>query len=128
MAGRIKIDIETKKGYSGLGDIASLAWLAEACRETDHPLVFHRLRNLELMTMFGLTADPEPGGVSLDEAYRRELADQCRRPRLDYIRELLGITEQPVRPKVTLSPEARAWAGDRVRELGGPLVLLFPQT
>ena len=128
MAGGIKIDIETNKGYSGLGDIVTLAWLAEACRETDHPLAFHRLRNFDLMAMFDLTVDPRPGGIALDEAYRRELADQCRRPRLDYIRDQMGIAERPAQPRIILPATAGAWADDQIFDLGGPPVLLFPQS
>ena len=125
----IKIDLESKKGYAGLGDICMLAWLADGCARAGRPLTFHRKRHLELMALFGLTVDPEPGGIRLDEAYARELADGCRRPRLDYIREFLGITAEPSRPTLRLAPQHRQWAADRVRELGGggPLVLLFPQ-
>lgn len=127
-ANPIKIDLETYKGYSGLGDIVMLSWLAEGCRRAGRPLVFHRKRDLELMDLFGLIADPEPGGIGLDEAYRREVADQCRRPRLDYVREFLNVTAPPVRPTPRIAPEHRGWAADRVRELGGPPVVLFPQT
>jgi ADP-heptose:LPS heptosyltransferase len=127
-ANPLKIDLETYKGYSGLGDIVMLSWLAEGCRRAGQPLVFHRKRDLELMNLFGLTADPEPGGVGLDEAYRREVADQCRRPRLDYVREFLDVTAPPARPTPRIGAEHRAWAADRARELGDPLVVLFPQT
>jgi Glycosyltransferase family 9 (heptosyltransferase) len=123
----IKIDLESEKGYAGLGDICVLAWLAEGCARAGQPLTFHRRRNLELMALFGLEVDPEPGGVRLDEAYGRELAEQCRRPRLDYIREFLGITAGPVQPTLRLADEHREWASRRVRKLGEPLVLLFPQ-
>ncbi len=89
-AAGIKIDLESGKGYAGLGDICTLAWLAEGCARAGQPLTFHRKRNPELMALFGLTVDPEPGGVRLDEVYERELADRCGRPRLDYIRDFLG--------------------------------------
>jgi hypothetical protein len=127
----IKIDLESGKAYVGLGDICMLAWLAEGCGRAGQPLTFHRTRNLDVTALFGLTVDPEPGGIRLDEAYDRELADQCRRPRLDYIREFLGITVEPVRPTLRLAPEHRQWASERARELvggNGPLVLIFPQT
>jgi hypothetical protein len=124
----IKIDLEIDKGYSGLGDICMLAWLAEGCGRVGQRLTFHRKRNLELMALFGLGVDPEPGGVRLDGVYRRELAEQCRRPRLEYVREFLGITAEPMRPTLRLAAEHRRWAAERVRELGEPLVLLFPQT
>src|SRR5687767_2597238 len=125
----MKIDLESGEGYAGLGDICMLAWLAEGCARAGQPLTFHRKRNLDVMALFGLTVDPQSGGVRLNEAYARELADRCRRPRLDYVRELLGIAAEPARPTLRLAPEHRQWAADRTRELGdGPLVLLFPQT
>jgi hypothetical protein len=124
----IKIDLENYKGYSGLGDIVTLAWLAEGCRRAGQTVTFHRKRNLELTVMFGLTVDPEPGGVGLDEPYRRELADRGRRPRLDYVREFLNVAAPPAPPQVHLPAGHRDWAAERVRELGGPPVLLFPQT
>jgi hypothetical protein len=124
----LKIDLEGHKGYAGLGDIVMLAWLAEGCRRAGERVTFHRTRNLELMELFGLSVDPEPGGVGLDEAYARELADRCRRPRLDYVREHLGVTAPPARPPLRLTPDHRGWADERVRELGEPLVVLFPQT
>jgi hypothetical protein len=126
--GPLKIDLENYKGYSGLGDIVMLAWLAEGCRRAGQPVRFHRTRNLDLMEMFGLTIDPEPGGVGLDEPYRWELADRCRRPRLNYVREFLNVTAPPARPELRLPAEHRGWAADRARELGEPLVVLFPQT
>jgi len=59
----IKIDLEGGKGYVGLGDLVMLAWLAEGCRLAGQSITFHRTRNPELMSLFGLTVDPEPGGV-----------------------------------------------------------------
>ena len=126
--GVLKIDIESGKAYSGLGDIAMLAWLAEGCRRAGRAVAFHRLRNRELADVLGLPVDPEPGGVLLDPAYKAEVADRCRRPRLDYIREFLNIPEEPARPAVRIPDADRAWAAERANELGDPLVLLFPQT
>jgi hypothetical protein len=126
-ANSITIDLESTKAYSGLGDIVMLAWLAEGCRRTGKRVAAHRTRNLDLMELFGLEADPGPG-VPLDRAYERELADRCRRPRLDYIRDYLDIVEPPARPTARIADDDRTWAADRLRELGGPPVLLFPQT
>lgn len=127
-ANSITIDLEGGKGYAGLGDIVMLAWLAEGCRRAGQSVAFHRTRNPDLLALFELAVHPVPGGVKLDEAYQAELADRCRRPRLDYIRDFLGVTAEPVRPPVRIPEEHRAWAADRVGELGGPPVLLFPQT
>ena len=124
----LKIDLEAGTGYAGLGDIVTLAWLAAGCARAGRPLAFHRTRNLDLMAVCGLAVDPEPGGVRLDGAYAAELADRCRRPRLDYIREFLGVTARPEQPTLTIADADRAWAAERVAEFGGPPVLLFPQT
>jgi hypothetical protein len=127
-ANPIKIDLESTKAYAGLGDIVMLSWLAEGCRKAGRRFTVHRTRNLDLAGLFGLEADPAPGGVQLDDAYRKELAERCRKPRLDYIRDFLNLTEEPLRPTARIGSEDRAWATERLRELGEPPVLLFPQT
>ena len=124
----LKIDLEGGKGYTGLGDLVMLAWLAEGCRRVGQPIRFHRTRHLDLTSVLGLAVDPEPGGVPLDRAYEAELADRGRRPRLDYVRDQLGITAVPARPALSLAAGDRAWAAASAREYGCPLVLLFPQT
>jgi hypothetical protein len=124
----VKIDIETCKGYAGLGDIVMLAWLAEGCRRAGQGFTAYRTRDLELAALFGLPVTAEPGGVGLDEAYRAEIADRGRRPRLDYVREFLGITAPPARPPARVADADRAWADEQVRGLGGRPVVLFPQT
>jgi hypothetical protein len=123
----VKIDLERAQYYRGLGDIAMLAWLAEGAEAGGTPLVFYRTRDLELMRLLGLRVDSEPGGVCLDEVFATEVQDGCRRPRLDYIRDFLGLTTPLVRPRLRLAPEDEEWAGRRAAELGSPLVLLFPQ-
>lgn len=124
----IKIDLEGGTGYVGLGDLVMLAWLAEGSRRAGQSVAFHRTRSQELLDLLPLTIDPVPGGTRLDEAYQAEIADQCKRPRLDYIREFLGVTAGPIRPTVQIPDDHRAWAAERVHELGGPPVLIFPQT
>jgi hypothetical protein len=123
----MKIDLERAQYYRGLGDIAMLAWLAAGAEVADTPLVFHRTRDLELMQLLGLRVDSEPGGLCLDEVFAAEVRDGCRRPRLAYIREFLGVSAPPSRPRLRLAPEDEAWADRTVAELGSPLVLLFPQ-
>lgn len=124
----IKIDLESGLAYTGLGDLVMVSWLATGRRERDPPLVVHRLRNLDLAALVGLSVDPHPGGLSLAPAFEQELADRGRRPRLDYIRDFLGVTMPAVPPPIQIAPDVAAWADQRLRELGHPLVLLFPQT
>jgi hypothetical protein len=75
----MKIDLETAKYYTGLGDFVLLAWLAAGVKASADPLTFHRTRDLALLNMLGLQVDPEPGGLLLDPAYHSELADRCVR-------------------------------------------------
>jgi hypothetical protein len=123
----MKIDLERAQYYAGLGDIAMLAWLAEGAEAAGAPIVFHRTRNLDLIRLLGLRVDLEPGGLCLDPVFATEVADGCRRPRLEYIREFLGITTPLARPRLRLDAEDETWAEQRAAELGAPLVLLFPQ-
>jgi Glycosyltransferase family 9 (heptosyltransferase) len=123
----MKIDLQGPKYYRGLGDIVMWAWLAEGARGGPDPLVFHRTQDLGLMGLLGLQVDSEPGGIVLDEVYKREVDDGCRRPRLDYIREFLGVTTPLARPALHISAEDEAWATKVASEVGSPMVLLFPQ-
>jgi hypothetical protein len=124
----MKIDLESPRYYRGLGDIVMWAWLAEGSRASTDRMVFHRTSNLDLMGLLGLTVDPQPGGVTLDEVYQIETRDVGRRPRIDYIRDALGLAVCAARPKLIISEQDRAWASERVAELGSSFVLLFPQS
>ncbi|WP_157369924.1 glycosyltransferase family 9 protein [Zavarzinella formosa] len=123
----MKIDIETVRYYSGLGDLVMLAWLAEGSKTGSDPLVFHRKRDPGLTELLGMQTDLEPGGVSMDAAFDIEVVDHGRKPRLDYIRQFLGIKTPLVRPALRISPEDEAWARQTAAELDGPPVILFPQ-
>ena len=123
----MKLDLERARYYRGLGDIVMLAWLAAGAEGGPAPLVFHRTRDLELMHLLGLTVDAEPGGVCLDEVFAVEVRDGCRRPRLDYIRDFLGVSTPLARPRLRPAPEDEEWADRAAAEAGSPLVLLFPQ-
>jgi hypothetical protein len=124
----MKIDLQTPRYYRGLGDVVMWAWLAEGCRGTADPLVFHRTGDPELLGLLGLPVDPEPGGLSPDPVFAIETADRGRRPRLDYLRQFLGITAAPVRPRLHIPAADDDWAARTAADAGSPLVLLFPQT
>lgn len=124
----MKIDLESPRYYRGLGDIVMLAWLVEGSKSGPTPLRFHRKSNLELMELLGLEVDSEPGGIVMDEVYQVEMDDRCSRPRLEYIRDFLGITTPLARPNLTISAEDEAWADQLAAEKAGALVLLFPQS
>lgn len=124
----MKIDLETAKYYSGLGDLVMWAWLAEGAKSSSDPLVFHRLRDLELTKLLGLAIDPQPGGQKIDEVFRVEVAERGQRARVDYLRQFLGLTTPLVRPNLYLNGDDEAWAKQTLQAVGSPLVLLFPQT
>ena len=124
----MKIDLQRPKYYRGLGDVVMWAWLAEGSSAGPDPLTFHRTQNLDLTGLLGLRVDSEPGGLSLDDAFQVEVADGCQKPRLDYIRQFLGITAPIARPALHISTEDQAWADGLAAEAGSPLVLLFPQS
>ena len=124
----MKLNINGSKGYTGLGDIVTLAWLAQGARNGPDPIVFHRTRNLDLMALFRLAVDAEPGGITLEAAYEQELNDRGRLPRLEYLRQFLGLATSWERPPIFLTDESLSWADTVVRDIGAPPVLLFPQT
>ena len=123
----MKIDLQSPQYYRGLGDIVMLAWLAEGSKSGPNPMTFHRTQNLDLMGLLGLLVDREPGGIVLDPVFAKEVEDGCRRPRLDYIRDFLGVTTPLARPPLIISKEDESWAAEATADDDSPLVLLFPQ-
>lgn len=124
----MKIDLQSPRYYRGLGDVVMWAWLAEGCRGTADPPVFHRTSDPELADLLGLPVDPEPGGLSPDPVFAIETADRGRRPRTDYLREYFGITAAPARPRLRIPPADADWAARTAADTNSPFVLLFPQT
>ena len=126
-----RINTTVGENYVGMGDMISLAWIAEGTRHTADPISFYAKRgNLAILKMLGqdATDDPSGTGVLVGDAYVTELKEGGDRLRLDYIRDLLGLNTPFVRPRVTVSAEALRWAEDQKKALGNDLVLLFPQT
>lgn len=115
---------------TGLGDMVSLAWLAEGARGQPDPISFYATQgNYTVLKLLGQDVCDQPSGneVAVTPAYRRELDDGGAKLRLDYVREVLGIQSPHKRPVVRLSPDAIAWAEERQRQFASDLVLLFPQ-
>lgn len=117
--------------YTGMGDLVSLAWIAEGTRETDDPVTFYATRaGYTMLELLGqdVTDKPDGTGVVVSTAYNDELKDGGAKLRLDYVRDLLGITTPYKRPRVLIPPQDLDWANDARSNLGDDLVLLFPQT
>lgn len=126
-----RINTTVGENYVGMGDMISLAWIAEGTRHTADPISFYAKRsNLAVLKMLGQDATDDPGGTGIlvGAAYVTELKEGGDRLRIDYIRDLLGITTPFVRPRVTVTAEALSWAEAQKKGLGDDLVVLFPQT
>lgn len=117
--------------YRGMGDMVSLAWVAEGTRDTSDPISFYATGgNFTILKLLGqeVTDQPTGTGIVLTTAYLTELREGGARLRLDYVRELLGIHTPHRRPKASIPSDAIAWAETTKRQYSGDLVLLFPQT
>ncbi|HVX58997.1 MAG TPA: glycosyltransferase family 9 protein [Pirellulales bacterium] len=124
--------VDTTEPYRGLGDMISLAWIAEAARGGPAPLSFYAKRDghYSLLDMLGqdVTDDPTDQGMTVGEAYKRELEDGGARLRLDYLCEALGVEKAFRRPHLRLPQQAIAWARQVKQNHGERLALIFPQT
>jgi hypothetical protein len=113
----------------GFGDALTTAWLSEATKHDQHPLVhFATGSKAELLELFGqlVVYEPQPGMLSWGNPYMQEVRSKGALPRLDFLRRAWGVTQKPVRPTLEPLPDAiEEWAGDRVQD---NTVLVFPQT
>lgn len=127
-----RINTTIGDGYIGIGDMVSLAWIAEGTRDRRDPISFYaKGSNYTVLKMLGqdVTDQPAGTGIAVTAAYKNELADGGAKLRLDYVRDLLGVSTPYKRPKIRLPPEAVEWAHKTKQGFGDKdLVLLFPQT
>lgn len=124
--------IDTTGGgyYTGLGDMVSLAWLAEGSRKTADPISFYATGdNLTVLRLLAQDVYQEPAGseVRVSDAYHKEWDDGGAKLRLDYVREVLGIQTPLARPQTRIGQEPLAWAAQVKERFSNDLVLLFPQ-
>jgi hypothetical protein len=114
-----------------MGDMVSLAWLAEGTRDTKDPISFYATgASYALLRLLGQHVSEEPNGaeVVVSTGYLAELQDGGAKLRLDYMRQLLGISTPHKRPPVQIPSAELNWAIENKAQIGGDLVLLFPQT
>lgn len=127
-----RINTTIGDGYIGIGDMVSLAWIAEGARELSDPISFYaKGSNYTVLKLLNqdVTDQPSGTGMALSAAYKNELADGGAKLRLDYVRDLLGIRTPYKRPKLRIPPDALEWAINTRQGFGDKdLVLLFPQT
>lgn len=127
-----RINTTVGEHFTGMGDMVSLAWVAEGTRDTHDPITFIATRgNHTVLKLLGQEVTEQAGRnwVTVGAAYLTELKEGGTRLRLDYIREVLGIRAPPKRPRALIPAEDLEWAVQTKREAGGnDLVLLFPQT
>lgn len=124
--------LNTTDGYKAVGDMVILSWLAEGARDSADPITFYATRegNYQLLKLMGQDVSDDAGdkGIGLWQAYQNEVEDAGRKPRVDYLREFLGIRTGYRPPKFHFSEEDLRWARQTQQDHGDNLVLLFPQT
>jgi hypothetical protein len=128
-----RINTTVGKNLIGIGDMVSLAWIAEGTRESPDSISFYasggNLRVLKLLCQDVAEHSDGERSIEVGKAYEQELEEGGLRLRLDYIRELLNLDTPYLRPRVKLAPDDLAWARDiKQQSEADDLVLLFPQT
>lgn len=126
-----RINTTTDNHCTGIGDMVSLAWIAEGSRDGEDPLSFYATgANLTVLKLLRQDVTDQPTGseVVLSSAYRDELNDRGARLRLEYMRDELGLQTPFQRPTFAIPYDARAWASGIKAQFASDLVLLFPQT
>ena len=122
-----------REGHYGIGDLVTLAWIAEGTLETSDPITFHAEPGLKtgVLELLGqrVMQCVENRGTCVYPAFENEMKDRGRKPRIDYLREFLGLEPPAARPTVRVSANDMEWAKTTRANLGGDdLVLVFPQT
>lgn len=126
-----RIDTTTGEHSRGIGDMVSLAWVAEGSRNTANHVSFYATgTNLTVLKLLEQDVTDQPIGneIVLRNAYRNELNERGARLRLEYMREELGLETPFQRPRFAVPSEASAWASGIKQQFNSDLVLLFPQT
>ena len=101
---------------AGLGDCVTWAWVADG----PTPLEFYAVgKNREMLQLLGCRVSGDPtGAIDPHDCYNRELAERCKRPRVNIWCEHLEIECRPKRPSVNI-PD---------REFMGRRVVICPHT
>src|SRR5262245_42478936 len=101
-AGRRLINLPGRGSGRGRGGAITWAWLAEGASE---PLTFAATGGVRVMLeLLGQrTVQEQEGGLEVNECYRRETREGCRRPRIEVWAEVLGIQTTPKRLPLALS-------------------------
>lgn len=122
------VDTTQDGNYGGLGDMVSLAWVAEGAKRAGGQVAFvaNGTRRDVLSLLGQEVVPPQPTATKIVGAYQKELAERGRRPRVDYMREALGITAAPARPPHEHPASSQEWAAS-LSKRHAPHVLLFPQ-
>lgn len=128
----MKIHTEQGQYWGGLGDTICLAWMAEGSKDSADPITLVAkaggIKSKILDWLQVPQTEDGSGALIPSDCYKLELMDNGKQARLEYLRTLYNIQTSWKRPTLAVSDEARQWATDKVKQLGGPPVLLFPQT
>lgn len=113
----------TKGWFHGLGDVVCFAWLGEGIRQAGGDVSFfangwHR----EVLELFRQPiASDADGAVYTDEGYEKAVAQKSPLNYLQWIAFHLGVTAEPVRPKINPDPMSREMGKRAAAD-----VLIFP--
>lgn len=61
----LKLDLESSKCYTGLGDLVMLSWLIAGRRDVDRPIHIHHTQNPDLAKLLDLPSIPNRAGCLL---------------------------------------------------------------
>lgn len=128
----LKINCHKGTYFTGLGDTVLLAWLAEGARGTDTNITLvadgQRRLMLECLGVGDLVTTDEKDSILPSDCYSLELADQCNKPRIDYVKQFFELDTVPKRPTPNIPEQFLSWAYHEKHNVSNELVLIFPET
>lgn len=128
------LDLDSPEGYKGLGDVVTLAWLAETAKQCNTSLAFFSRdhNKMKLLSMFGQKhVECNKGALPTAAIYRSELECACSKPRLELLKEAFNLhgCAGYVRPGHRISDASSLWAENAYSTLTENkirFVMLFP--
>jgi hypothetical protein len=130
----IVLDLDSPDGYNGLGDVVSLAWLAETAKQANTSFSFFSKdpNKIKLLSLFQQKyADSNKDAISTASLYKAEIECACNKPRLELLKEAFGVLGcgDDIRPEHSISDASLVWAENtysRVINIKSKFVMLFP--
>jgi hypothetical protein len=130
----IVLDLDSPEGYNGLGDVISLAWLAETAKQCNTSFVFFSKdpNKIKLFSIFQQKhVNCNKDAIPTASIYKAELECACNKPKLDLLKEAFGLhgCGEDIRPKHRISEVSILWAENTYTHVindKSKFVMLFP--